>query len=163
MNQPQRPSTPLFTQMDATLGPIPGPAPQPVSTTPMQVLHLQTTLLRDMLTAMDRQNELLEELVGCVTLQQKQRVAELKQWKQANPRLAKDCKMAADMLAKVQTEYLQELTDEVGTNAEEMQAGDFLFNEFVDRFGPRLAHLNGMLQVLAQLGNAPEPTGLGQV
>jgi hypothetical protein len=27
------------------------------------------------------------------------------------------------------------------------------FNEFVDRVGPRLAHLNGVLQVLAQLGS----------
>ena len=26
-----------------------------------------------------------------------------------------------------------------------------MLNEFVDRFGPRLAHLNGLLQVLSQL------------
>jgi len=26
-------------------------------------------------------------------------------------------------------------------------------NEFVDRFGPRLAHLNGVIQVLAQLSS----------
>jgi hypothetical protein len=32
-----------------------------------------------------------------------------------------------------------------------------MLNEFVDRFGPRLAHLNGVLQVLAQLGSG-EPT-----
>jgi hypothetical protein len=31
-----------------------------------------------------------------------------------------------------------------------------MLNEFVDRFGPRLAHLNGVLQVLAQL-SAPAP------
>ena len=29
--------------------------------------------------------------------------------------------------------------------------GEFMLNEFVDRFGPRLAHLNGVLQVLSQL------------
>jgi len=36
--------------------------------------------------------------------------------------------------------------------------GDFMLNEFVDRFGPRLAHLNGVLQVLTQLGSNPEPS-----
>ena len=28
-----------------------------------------------------------------------------------------------------------------------------MLSEFVDRFGPRMAHLNGILQVLAQLGS----------
>jgi hypothetical protein len=35
--------------------------------------------------------------------------------------------------------------------------GEFMLNEFVDRFGPRLAHLNGVLQVLTQLGSTPNP------
>jgi hypothetical protein len=37
--------------------------------------------------------------------------------------------------------------------------GEFMFNEFVDRHGPRLAHLNGVLQVLAQLGNPAMTSG----
>ncbi len=94
-----RPTTPLFTQMDATL--TPGMAlPQPQPANPMQYLHLQTQLLKDMLTAMDRQNELLEQLLTHVTIQQKQRVSELQNWKQANPRLSKDCKYAADQLTR---------------------------------------------------------------
>ena len=28
----------------------------------------------------------------------------------------------------------------------------------IDRFGPRLAHLNGVIQVLAQLSSVPNPT-----
>jgi hypothetical protein len=40
--------------------------------------------------------------------------------------------------------------------------GEFMLNEFVDRFGPRLAHLNGVLQVLAQLSSAPNPAGAPQ-
>ena len=39
--------------------------------------------------------------------------------------------------------------------------GDFLLNEFVDRFGPRLAHLNGVIQVLAQLSSTPNPATQG--
>jgi hypothetical protein len=34
-----------------------------------------------------------------------------------------------------------------------MLDGDFALNEFVDRYGPRLAHLNGVLQVLSQLSS----------
>jgi len=29
-----------------------------------------------------------------------------------------------------------------------------MLNEFVDRFGPRLAHLNGLLQILSQLSSS---------
>ena len=32
-----------------------------------------------------------------------------------------------------------------------------MLNEFVDRFGPRLAHLNGVLQVLSQLSMINTP------
>ena len=37
--------------------------------------------------------------------------------------------------------------------SEAIRSGDFMLNEFVDRFGPRLAHLNGVLQVLSQLSS----------
>ena len=56
--------------------------------------------------------------------------------------------------SKVQTQFLDTLTAEVNENAEELLDGEFLLNEFVDRFGPRLAHLNGVIQVLAQVGAA---------
>jgi hypothetical protein len=38
-----------------------------------------------------------------------------------------------------------------------MVGGEFLLNEFLDRYGPRLAHLNGVIQVLAQLSSVPNP------
>ena len=118
----------------------------------------QVRLLRDLVAAQDRQNELLEELVAQLGAAQRQRNTELGQWKQANPRLARSCRMAADALSKVQTQFLESLTAEVNENAEELMDGEFLLNEFVDRFGPRLAHLNGVIQVLAQLSSTPNPT-----
>jgi hypothetical protein len=69
--------------------------------------------------------------------------------------------MAADTLSRVQTEFLGTMTDEIKQNADALLDGEFMLNEFVDRFGPRLAHLNGALQVLTQLSSAPvqpEPT-----
>ena len=44
------------------------------------------------------------------------------------------------------------MTDEIEDSKEYLLEGEYMLNEFVDRFGPRLAHLNGVLQVLAQLG-----------
>jgi len=114
-----------------------------------------TELLREVLAAQDRTNEILEELVGVMASSHKQRLQELHQWKNANPRLAESCREAAEALSRVQIEYLQRMTEEINDTAEDMACGEFLMNEFVDRFGPRLAHLNGVIQVLAQLSSAP--------
>ncbi len=151
MSQDSRSAAPLFTQVD--IG-----AAAPTSLLGLNPPDEHTRLMRDMLAAQDRQNELLEELVAQLSAPQRQRVAELAQWKQANPRLAKGCRIAAEALSKVQSEFLQTLTDEVAANADDLADGDFVFNEFIDRFGPRLAHLNGVIQVLAQLSSAPNPT-----
>ena len=114
-------------------------------------------MLRQLLAGQDRQNELLEELIGQISSNQRQRAQELGQWKQANPRLARNCRTAAEALGKVQTEFLDSLTREIGDNFENFMEGEFMLNEFVDRFGPRMAHLNGLLQVLSQLSATPNP------
>ncbi len=118
----------------------------------------QVRLLRNLVAAQDRQNELLEELIHQLGAAQKQRANELGQWKQANPHLARSCRAAAEALGKVQTEFLESMTQEITENCESLMDGEFLLNEFVDRFGPRLAHLNGLLQVLSQLSATPNPT-----
>ncbi len=82
---------------------------------------------------------------------------ELNQWKQANPELAKGCRAAAEALSQVQIEFLATMTREIDENSDALMDGEFMLNEFVDRFGPRLAHLNGVLQILAQLSSTPNP------
>jgi len=142
-NQP--PLAPLFSQVDVSTG------AQPHSVLPPG--EEQTELLREVLTAQDRTNELLEELVGVMATQHKQRSQELKQWKSANPDLAENCRDAAEALSKVQVEYLERMTDEISDSREDLVYGDYMLNEFIDRYGPRLAHLNGVIQVLAQLSS----------
>jgi CHASE3 domain sensor protein len=117
----------------------------------------QTELLREVLTAQDRTNELLEELVGVMATQQKQRASELHQWRNAHPKLAVACREAAEALSRVQIDYLNRMTDEINDSSDDMVEGEFVLNEFVDRYGPRLAHLNGVIQVLAQLSSVPNP------
>lgn len=117
-------------------------------------------LLHQLVQGQDRQNELLEELVDQMQAGQRQRVNELNQWKEANPVLARRCRAAAEALSQVQTEFLQNLTIDVNDNFEDMLDSDYMLNEFVDRYGPRLAHLNGVLQLLSQLsmnGQLQEP------
>lgn len=111
--------------------------------------------LHQLVIGQQRQNELLDELVQQMSAAQKQRSNELGQWKEANPYLARQCREAAEALSNVQTEFLRNLTEEITDNAESFLDGDFMLNEFVDRFGPRLAHLNGVLQVLSQLSSVP--------
>jgi hypothetical protein len=150
MHEHPSPPPPLFTQVDISAGPLSSP-------TPPTGEGEQTRLLREILQAQGRQNQLLEELVAQFSAAQKQRNQELGQWKTANPELAQNCRVAAEVLSRVQTEFLNVLTDEVSNNADALSDSDFMLNEFVDRFGPRLAHLNGVLQVLAQLAS-PQPS-----
>jgi hypothetical protein len=154
MPQNPRPGQPYYSQIDVSHTALDGPSP-------MYQPHVNcgadehTRLLREILAAQDRQNELLEELLTQVSSVQRQRSAELGQWKQANPHLAKSCREAAEALSSVQTEFLNSLTREIRENYDTLLDGEFMLNEFVDRFGPRLAHLNGVLQVLTQLSSTP--------
>ena len=112
-------------------------------------------LLQHLLAGQQRTNELLEELTKLLSAPQKQRANEINQWKESHPYLSKSCREAAESLSNVQTEFLSRLTEEISDNSEHFLEGDFMLNEFVDRFGPRLAHLNGVLQVLSQLSSVP--------
>ena len=149
MSQDSPSSPPLFTQVDISAGAQVG-RPHDAA----EAAAEQISLLRGILAAQDRQNELLEELVGQMGAAQRQRNQELGQWKQANPELARSCRLAAEALSKVQVEFLNGLTNEIQENSDVLLDGEFMLNEFVDRFGPRLAHLNGVIQVLAQLSSA---------
>lgn len=131
------------------------PGPEEVG---MDVGRELVVLLRQLLAAQDRQNQLLEEVSQQLNSAQRQRASELGQWKEANPQLARSCRQAAETLSRVQTQFLDHLTTEVQENEESLVDGEFMLNEFVDRYGPRLAHLNGVLQVLSQLSSIPTAT-----
>lgn len=158
--------------MSMQSGPVPNPVPNPASSLFSQIdvtnaarPHTvatsgdeNTALLRDVLNAQDRTNELLEELVGTMAGMQKQRASELNQWREAHPYLANSCREAAEALSRVQVEFLDRMTEDINDAGDDMLEGEFMLNEFVDRYGPRLAHLNGVIQVLAQLSSVPNPT-----
>jgi hypothetical protein len=118
--------------------------------------ELIVNLLHQMVEGQKREITLLEEINNHLSMGHKQRQQELNQWKEANPKLAQNCRYATETLSKVQTQFLESITKDVFENEDSLHDSDFMLNEFVDRFGPRLAHLNGVLQVLSAL-SAPAP------
>lgn len=124
------------------------------SNQPLSNERMVIELLRQVVAGQQQQNRLIEDLVQQNVAANKQRANELQQWKDANPDLAKSCHRAAEALSRVQTRFLDTLTEEIEDTEDHLVEGEYMLNEFVDRFGPRLAHLNGVLQVLAQLGDA---------
>lgn len=143
---------PIFSQFDISSGTVSSGGRQPV----VGDLTETNRLLHDLVAAQHKSNELLVELLNQVSLQQRQRSAELKAWREANPQLAKECRRAAESLAKVHTEFLSGLAQEAADNADDFSDSEYALGEFIDRYGPRLAHFNGVLQLFAQLG-APVP------
>ena len=141
MPQSHEPTTSsFFSQLDVSPG-----------TAPRRRGDEIETMLRDIRDAQDRQNELLEELIHLLATTHRQRTNELDRWRKAHPQLASDCRETVNILGKVQAEYLHRLTAEVRESADELADGEFLTNELIDRFGPRLAHLHSLLQVLSHL------------
>ena len=133
-----------------------------VSETGCNVGETIVNLLEQLVIGQERQNTLLEALGQQNNSAQKQRASELGQWKEANPRLARRCRTAAETLSRVQNEFLHNLTEDVTDNEECLLDGEFALNEFVDRYGPRLAHLNGVLQVLSQLSTTADRSSAPQ-
>jgi hypothetical protein len=154
MTSTRRPAPPLFSQVDVSTATHAHPI--------MSSREEQTELLREVLSAQDRTNELLEDLSATLAANQKQRANELNQWRNAHPALSSACREAAEALTRVQIEYLERMTEEINDTSEDMVEGEFLLNEFIDRYGPRLAHLNGVIQVLAQLSSVPNPANSQQ-
>ncbi|WP_233216545.1 hypothetical protein [Blastopirellula marina] len=136
--------SPLFTHVDVSSSPSPM----------QQSIHSHETnaLLKRMIELQERQAVLLEEMLQQQVHTQKQRSAELNAWRKAHPELAEKCRLAAEALSKVHADFLGTLANEVDDTAEDMIDSEYMLSEFVDRFGPRIAHLNGVLQMLAQLG-----------
>jgi hypothetical protein len=133
--------------IDVSADPRQQPQPQ------LNASELMITLLRTLVEGQQREIKLLEEISSHLTAAQRQRQQELNAWREANPDLARNCRLATETLGKIQTQFLQNITEEVTYNEESLADSDFMLNEFVDRFGPRLAHLNGVLQVLSQLSS----------
>jgi len=113
-------------------------------------------LLKQLVDGQQREIKLLEEIAHFVGLNHRQRQQEIANWKQVNPDLARSCRIAAESLTKVQNDLIHKLTEDAADNYDSMIDSDFALAEFVDRFGPRMAHLGGMLHMVSSLSAQKE-------
>ena len=128
---------------------------------PIALLHLMVNLqsqtlelLRQMFDQQRQQLELAREAAQVARDQRARQVAELERWQAGHEGVVDHCKDALGKLEQVHAALMGELSDYVDNNHENLVEGDFALSDFVDRFGPRLAHLNTMLAVLRPLAAA---------
>lgn len=159
-NEPT-PFAPVFSIDVTAADAANAPAATPPTPTPKgsDVGSALIGLTRQLIEMQNRQNVLLEQLlqINKQVLQasnqaNQQRQTELNQWRNSHPKLVKSCKNAMESLSQVQIDFLQTLADEVEDQKENLAESEYAFNDFLDRYGPRMAHLNGILQVLGHLG-----------
>lgn len=125
-------------------------------------LQSQTVdLQRQILENQRQQLELAREASQIGREQRARQISELERWQAGHEMILDNCKDSLGKLEQVHASLMNELTEYVAENHENLVDGEYALTDFVDRFGPRLAHLNTMLAVLRPLAAAlkkPEST-----
>lgn len=111
-------------------------------------------LLRQNLEINRQELELTREIVQVNREQRARQSAELERWQNGHQRVLDSSREALARLEQVHAALIGEMAEYVDENHENLIDGDFALSDFVDRFGPRLAHLNTMLAVLRPLAVA---------
>lgn len=136
------------------------PVPQGVND-PVALLHLLVNmqsqsmdLQRQALEMQRQQLELTRESAQIAREQRARQVAELERWQVGHEGVLDHCRETLGRLEQVHASLMADMADHVADNHENLVEGDFALSDFVDRFGPRLAHLNTMLAILRPLAAA---------
>lgn len=121
-----------------------------------QTLEVQ----RQSLELQRQQLELAREAAQVSREQRARQVAELERWQSGHEYVLENCRETLTNLEQVHAALMGELASYVQENHENLIDGEFALTDFVDRFGPRLAHLNTMLAVLRPLvASVKKPEG----
>jgi hypothetical protein len=116
----------------------------------VQSLEVQKLILQNQ----QQQLELARESAQIAREQRARQIAELERWQAGHERVIDQCRDSLGQLEQVHSALMAELVNHVAEHHENLLDGDFALTDFVDRFGPRLAHLNTMLAVLRPLAAA---------
>jgi len=118
-------------------------------------LQSQTLELLRQNLEMQRQGlELARESAQVARDQRARQIAEIERWQQAHDVVIEPCREALSQLEQVHASLMNDLAGYVRDHHDDMMDGEFILSEFVDRYGPRLAHLNTMLAVLRPIAAA---------
>ena len=173
MSSRENPSSPAWTY-STEVSPQ-GSSPTVVSpqlTDPVALLHVMVNLqsqslnlqaqtlemMRQTAEMQRQQLELARENTQFARDQRVRQIAEIEKWQQAHGPIIDFCKDSLGRLESVHAALMKELCEFAEDNHENLLEGDFSLSDFVDRFGPKLAHLNTMLAVLRPLAAASKKT-----
>lgn len=140
-----------------------GPASHGGSNDAVGLLNLMVSLQsqslemqRQMLEMLRQQTEMLRETTQVAREQRARQVADLERWQQGHADVLDHCQESLGKLEQVHAALMSDLSEYIDDNHENLVEGDFALSDFVDRFGPRLAHLNTMLAILRPLAAAAQ-------
>lgn len=166
MSSRENPSSPYWTYRMEVSPSGQGNAPAaPNMNDPAALLHvlvnLQSQTLevqRQSLEIQRQQLELTREATQVSREQRARQVAELERWQAGHENVLEHCKESLTNLEQVHAALMGDMANYVSEHHENLLDGDFALSDFVDRFGPRLAHLNTMLAILRPLAAATRKT-----
>jgi hypothetical protein len=157
----ENPPSPLWTYRMEVSPTGQAPATVPGVNDPIGLLQLLVNLQsqglelqRQILETQRQQLELSREAAQMAREQRARQMAELERWQNGHEFVLDNCKDTLFKLEQVHASLMSELTNHVDEHHENLLDGEFALTDFVDRFGPRLAHLNTMLAVLRPLAAA---------
>jgi hypothetical protein len=118
---------------------------------------VQTTdLLKQILEVQREQTVLLQHLLAAHDGLGRWRLF-LHRWRDEYPDLSPECKEILPTLERAYAQLVSELTDSLRNNGPQPLDNDFALQEFLDRYGMRLAQLGTLLNVIAPLAEAGPP------
>jgi hypothetical protein len=128
---------------------------------PVALLHVMVNLQsqnlelqRQVFEMQKQQLELTREAAQFARDQRARQIADLERWQNGHEAVLDHCKQSLGQLEEVHASLMRELAEYVEDHHENLVDGDFALSDFVDKFGPKLAHLNTMLAVLRPLAAA---------
>lgn len=135
--------------------PTPG---TPQGNDPIALLHvlinLQSQTLELQRQSLEQERQILEltrENTQVAREQRARQVADLERWQGSHEGVIDNCKDALSKLEAVHASLMRDMSEYVDDHHENLVDGDFALSDFVDKFGPKLAHVNTMLAVLRPL------------
>ena len=140
-------------QIDAT----PTSQPLPVEAAPKPPSTDSADLLRQILEVQREQLAYQKAALQAHDTNARWR-AYLSRWKGDFPRLSEACRKALPNLERSYGQLIGELTEHLNSDGEALD-NDFALQEFLDRYGMRLAQLGTILNLVGSLAEAGPPAG----